>query len=61
MSPEAFSHYACWAFRWTLIIWGGCLLAAIVAGYVLAALSGAGESGSGEEIAANDEREEGHK
>ena len=49
MSTADLFHYACEVFRLALWVWGGCALAAFLLAYTLAALSGAGESGSGEE------------
>jgi hypothetical protein len=49
MSTEDIFHYAMAVFRLALWVWGGCGLAAFLLAYTLAGLSGAGESGSGEE------------
>lgn len=49
MSTEDLFHFACATGRWALLIWGGCFLGAIIIGYIFAAISGAGESGSDEE------------
>lgn len=49
MSTEELFHYAMAVGRLALWVWGGCALAAFLLAYTLAALSGAGQSGSGEE------------
>jgi hypothetical protein len=49
MSTDDIFTYAMAVFRLALWAWGGTAIAAFMLAYTLAALSGAGESGSGEE------------
>jgi len=49
MSTPEIIAYACEVLRLALYVWGVTALAAVLVGYGLAALSGAGESGSKED------------
>lgn len=60
MNTEDLLHYFASAFGWAAMICGGIALGGFLLLCVLGALTGAGESGSGEEIGFND-GEEGDK